>query len=185
MRKPFHIYIFSTFLLFFCSCGSKDKETQTPPQQEQNIDEVRSLSEYNFTDSLTQGSHRIVYTITRKPDDELPIVVDEDGLKYKDNRYTLVILKDGTTLFNKSFTKSDFRAMINKDFQKYAIMDGLRFDRAEDGKLLFNTSVSYPESDMSAPFILTIGPDGSHSIVPDTSIDEDVPAPTPVEDTTV
>jgi len=177
-----HTIPFAIMLLLMASCGTKDKETQAPPQQEQNTEEVRSLTNYNYTDSLMQGSHKVVYTITRQPDDDLPIVVDEDGLKYKDNRYTLVVLKDGKTLFNKSFTKADFKAMLDKDFQKYAIMDGLRFDRAEDGKLLFNTSVSYPESDMSAPFILTIGPDGSHSIVPDTSIDEDLPAPTPVEE---
>ena len=176
-----HTFSYALALLFMVSCGSKKTETQEAPQSEQNIDEVRSMPEYNYTDSLMQGSHRIVFTITRQPDDELPIVVDEDGLKYKDNRYTLVISKDGSTFFNKCFTKADFNSKLIKDLQKYGIMDGMRFDHAKEGKLYFNTCVTYPESDMSAPFILTIGPDGSYSIEPDTSFDEDIPAPAQIE----
>ncbi|MBR4516678.1 MAG: DUF4738 domain-containing protein, partial [Bacteroidaceae bacterium] len=54
----------------------------------------------------------------------------------------------------------------------YGIMDGMSFNHAEEGKLYFNACVSFPESDMSCPFILTIGPDGSYTITPDTSFDE-------------
>ena len=58
-------------------------------------------------------------------------------------------------------------------FKKYGIIDGMRFNRAEEGKLYFNTCVSYPESDMSRPFILNIGPDGSYMILPDDDLDEE------------
>lgn len=135
------------------------------------------MPEYAYTDSLMQGSHKIVYSITGSADDDLPEVVDEDGAKYKDNRWKLVITKDGKSLFNRSFTKADFRSQLSKEFQKYGIMDGLRFNRAEEGKLYFNTCISFPESDMFCPFILTIGPDGSYTITPDTSVeDEELPS---------
>ena len=178
MKKPFLIFIASCSLISLASCGPQKVETQETEQTEQTADEIRCMSDLNYSDSLMQGSHKVVYAITGRPDDELPIVVDEDGIKYKDNRFKLVITKDGKTLFDRSFTKADFKSMLSKNFQKYGIMDGLRFNRAEDGKLLFNTCVSYPESDMLCPFILTIGPDGSHRIDPDTSADEDTP-PTP------
>ena len=103
-------------------------------------------------------------------------MVDEDGTKYKDNRYNLLVTKDGQTLFQRSFTKADFKSQLSSDFQKYGIMDGLRFNHIEDGKLIFNTCVSFPDSDMSCPFILAIGPDGSYTISPDTSIDEELPS---------
>lgn len=181
-----HTIPFAIMLLLMASCGSKKDETQETPQQEQDINAVRSLSNYNYTDSLNQGSHKVIYTITRQPDDELPIVVDEDGLKYKDNRYTLVIIKDGSTFFNKSFTKNDFKTKLPKDFIKYGIMDGLRFDRAEEGKLYFFATVTYPElDDMSRPFILTIGPDGSHQIEIDTSPDMEVPETARVDESDV
>ena len=89
-------------------------------------------------------------------------------------------LKDGGKLFDRSFTKADFKSMLSEEFQQYGIMDGLRFNCAEDGKLLFNTCVSYPDSDMSCPFFLVIGPDGSYVITPDNTIDEDLP-PAPEE----
>ena len=168
------------FLLLLFSCTQQKTETQETIQTvEQTVDEIHSLPDYAYTDSLMQGSHEIIYSITSEPDDELPMVVDEDGVKFKDNRYNLEIKKDGQTLFSRSFTKADFSTMLSKDFQKYGIMDGLRFNHAEDGKLYFNTCVSYPDSDMSCPFLLTIGPDGSYTITPDTTIDEEDTPPAP------
>ena len=52
-------------------------------------------------------------------------------------------------------------------------MDGLRFNHAEEGKLYFNTCVSFPDSDMTCPFILTIGPDGSFTLAPDPTFGEE------------
>ena len=171
------IFAFSFSLVFLFSCNNKKTETQEITQAEQPADEIHSLKKYAFTDTLMQGSHKVIYTITSQPDDELPMIVDEDGVKYKDNRYKLVIIKDGNTLFNHSFTKADFKSLLSSNFQKYGIMDGMRFNHAEEGKLYFNTCVSYPDSDMSCPFILTIGPDGSYAISPDTTVDdEDLPS---------
>ena len=179
LTMKYYIVIATSALLLFASCGNKKTETQETAQTEQSADEVHSLNDYAYTDTLMQGSHKVVYTITSQPDDELPVVVDEDGVKYKDNRYKLLIVKDGRTLFDRSFTKTDFKSMLSNDFQKYGIMDGLRFNRAEEGKLYFSTCVSYPDSDMSCPFILTIGPDGSYTITPDTSLDDEDCPPAP------
>jgi len=184
MKKPlyFSLFTFSVSLFVFTSCTQQKKQdTQGVIPTEQSIDEVHSLNEYAYTDSLMQGSHKVVYSITSQPVEELPVVVDEDGTKYKDNRYNLEITKDGRTLFNRSFTKADFRSMLSKEFQNHGIMDGMRFSHAEEGKLYFNTCVSYPDSDMSCPFILTIGPDGSYTITPNTTLDEDDVPPTPDE----
>ena len=175
MKNYSPILLFSCSLILLFSCTPQKTETQETPQTEQTTDEVRSLPDYAYTDSLMQGSHKVVYNITSEADEELPEVVDEDGIKYKDNRFNLVITKDGRTLFSRSFSKADFHSLLSKDFLKYGIMDGLRFNHAEEGKLYFNTCVSLPDSDMSCPFILTIGPDGSYTITPDTSVDEDVP----------
>ena len=178
MKNLSYIFIISFLHYFIISCSPQKAEKQDATQTELSADEPHSLPDYAYTDSLMQGSHRVVYSITSQPDDELPEVVDEDGVKYKDNRFSLVITKDGKTLFSRSFTKADFRSLLSKDFQKYGIMDGLRFNHAEEGKLYFNTCVSLPDSDMSCPFFLTIGPDGSYTITPDTTIDEDA-LPTP------
>ena len=178
MKKPFLIFSLSYSLILLSSCTPQKTEKQETLPTEQAVEEVRSIPDYDYTDSIMLGSHKVVYTIACQPDDNLPVVVDEDGVKYKDNRYTLDTTKDGNTLFSRSFTKADFRSQLSEEFQEYGIMDGMRFNHAEDGKLYFNTCVSYPESDMTCPFFLTIGPDGSYTITPNTAIDEDdVPPP--------
>lgn len=173
MKKSSLIILFSYSLVFFTSCGPQKVEKQENDQAEQAGDGIRRLPDYAYTDSLMQGSHKVVYTITSQPDEQLPEVVDEDGVKFKDNRFQLLIMKDGKQLFNRSFTKADFKSQLSEDFQKFGIMDGLRFNHAEEGKLYFNTCVSFPDSDMSCPFILTIGPDGSYTITPDTTFGEE------------
>ena len=166
-------------LVFLASCGPQKIEQEGSDQTDQDNDGVWELPNYAYTDSLMQGSHKVVFTITSQPDEELPEVVDEDGVKYRDNRFNLLIVKDGRTLFERSFTKADFKSKLSEDFQKYGIMDGLRFHHAEEGKLYFNACVSFPESDMIYPFLLTIGPDGSFKLAPDTTFgeeDEDFPS---------
>ncbi|MBQ9295389.1 MAG: DUF4738 domain-containing protein [Bacteroidaceae bacterium] len=172
MKKTYLIYLFSSLALL-SSCGPQKAETDEQQQAEQTENEVRSLPDYAYTDSLMQGSHKVVYAITSGADSTLQIVQDEDGTKYADNRFKLVVTKDGKTLFGRSFTKGDFKSQLPEDFQKYGIMDGMRFHHAEEGKLYFSTCVSFPDSDMSCPFILTIGPDGSYTITPDTSLPEE------------
>lgn len=161
-------------LLLVASCGEKKQAQNETIQTEVTEDEVHSILAYEYTDSLMQGSHRVVYTITSEADESLPLVVDEDGTKYNDNRICLEIVKDGSILFRRYFTKADFAGSLGSDFQQHGLMDGLRFNRAEEGKLYFNACVSLPDSDMSCPFILTVGPDGSYTIAPDTTVpDED------------
>lgn len=179
--KHSHILLFSFSLVCMVSCEQKKEIQENNQTTEQATDEIHSLLAYAYTDSLMQGSHKVVYSITSEADDELPTVVDEDGIKFKDNRFKLVIKKDEKQFFCQSFTKGDFKSQLSEDFQKYGIMDGMRFNHAEEGKLYFNISVSYPDSDMSCPFILTIGPDGSYVITPDTTPDEDCP-PAPKTD---
>lgn len=165
--------VFILLLLFLFSCGPQKTEESGTNQTEQDSVTVRSMPDYTYSDTIMQGSHKVIYTITSGGVDDLPIVVDEDGIKYKDNRWQLVITKDGSQLFNRSFTKADFKSKLSEDFQKYGIMDGLRYNHAEEGKLYFNTCVSFPDSDMSCPFLLIIGPDGSYRLEPDTTFDED------------
>ena len=184
MKKSSLIILFSYSLIFFTSCGPQKIEQEGSDQTDQDNDGVWELPNYTYTDSLMQGSHKVVFTITSQPDEELPEVVDEDGVKFKDNRFQLLIMKDGKQLFNRSFTKADFKSQLPGDFQKYGLMDGLRFNHAEEGKLYFNTCVSFPDSDMSCPFFLIIGPDGSYRIEPNNTLDEDdlPPAPDQMEE---
>ena len=156
----------------FCSCV--DKKGQTDGKDlagtEQQVSEHR-MKEYNLTDSVTLGSHLYVYTIHRQADDSLKVVVDENGDKFVDNYYDLTILKDGGNFFCRRFTKASFASQLDDNFRKNGILDGFRFMSAKEGKLTFGVCVSFPESDMLTPFVLTIGPDASFTLEPDTAPD--------------
>lgn len=160
------------FALAFCACN--DKKGQTDEQgyatAEQQAGEHR-MKDYNLTDSVALGSHLYVYTIHREADDSLTAVVDENGDKFVDNYYDLTILKDGRDFFCRRFTKSSFASQLDDSFRKNGILDGFRFMTAKEGMLIFGVCVSYPESDMSTPFLLTIGLDGSFTLEPDTTPD--------------
>ncbi|MBO7099120.1 MAG: DUF4738 domain-containing protein [Bacteroidaceae bacterium] len=161
-------------LLFpvFCSCGdNKDqKDGQNTLTTEQQAS-VHRMKDYDLTDSVTMGNHLFVYTIHREADDSLKAVVDENGDKYVDNYYDLTILRDGTSFFRRRFTKLSFGNQLDESFRKNGILDGFRYMSAKEGMLTFGVCVSFPESDMSEPFVLTVGPDGSFTLEPDTTPD--------------
>ena len=155
-----------------CSCDAKKGQTDGQMQEstEQQAGEHR-MKDYDLTDSVTLGSHLYVYTIHREADDSLKAVIDENGDRYVDNYYDLTILRDGGTFFRRRFTKSSFGSQLDDNFRKNGILDGFRFMSAKEGQLTFGVCVSFPESDMSTPFVLTIGPDGSSTLEPDTAPD--------------
>ncbi|MCF0197670.1 MAG: DUF4738 domain-containing protein [Bacteroidaceae bacterium] len=125
------------------------------------------MDEYHLTD--TAGSY--VYELHRQPTDSVPAVHDEFGDVYVDNRYVLRISRAGNQFFCQEFTKRSFKSRLDKNFYENAIFDGFRFTKHEGGKLYFSVCVSYPDSDLSQPFILCVSPDGSFTIEQDNSPD--------------
>ena len=71
MKTKSLILLLSISLISFCSCGPQKNETQGSDQTEQTDDGIHRMSDYAYTDSLMQGSHKVVYTITRQPDENL------------------------------------------------------------------------------------------------------------------
>lgn len=162
----------SIVALAFCACNDKSgqKEGQSTANTERQASEHR-MKDYDLTDSVTLGSHLYVYTIHRQADDSLKVVVDENGDKFVDNYYDLTIVRDGANFFRRRFTKLSFGSQLDESFRKNGILDGFRYMSAKEGKLTFGVCVSYPESDMSEPFLLTVGPDGSFTLEPDMAPD--------------
>ena len=157
---------------FLLSACHSDKKSNIIVESQANYEpQEHRMPDYNFSDTVCMGSHQFVYTIHREPDESLPKVKDEMGDSYLDNFYQLSIERDNATFFERRFSKSDLRPYLGRDFQRNGIMDGFRFISADNGRLQFGLCVSYPESDMSAPFILTIGSDASFTIVSDDVMD--------------
>ena len=177
MNKKIHtllIISISQFLIFsLSSCGNKDKEKDTWTAPEHEV-VTRQMPDLELTDSAKNGGNTYVYSILRTPSDSLPRVKDDMDDLYKDNTIRLTLRRNGSVYFDKTFTKATFAQSIDKDFYNNAILDGIRFLRVEPGQgLIFSFAVSYPDSDMSVPFLMTISDAGAFSFIKDENLDHE------------
>ena len=144
--------------------GRKERETiELLPVAEQDT-VTHSMASCDYSDSIQAWGSPVTFLIHREPCDSMPVVTDQYGTKYKDNLFVLTIEKDGQPFFRRKFTKNDFCHLMSSDFRQQGMFDGFRCAGFEDGKLVFGTCVSYPESDMTQPFLVVIARDGSCSI---------------------
>lgn len=157
--------------LLASACG-KDKKADDTWVAPQHETVVRQMADYHLTDSITLGDHCYRYDITRVASDSLAKVRDDMDDLFSDNTIQLTLWRDGRAYFDHTFTKGTFASAIDDTFYRSAILDGIRFLRAEPGRgLTFSFAVSYPESDMSMPFLLTITDQGTFSFVKDDTLD--------------
>ena len=163
----------------FCACSeSKKSDTSEAGKIKTNKKEsiLHRLPALYVQDTTTVGSNLYTWVIDRKACDTLAVVTDEMGDRYADNVLKISVKKNGVSLFSRTFRKTDFTHLLDKDFMKYAILDGCRFLDIHEGMVTFSLAVSYPDSDMSRPFKLNIGPDGSYMIVKNDDMEEDYEA---------
>ncbi|MBO7347825.1 MAG: DUF4738 domain-containing protein [Bacteroidaceae bacterium] len=154
--------------------GCKDKNVQqdnTPKTQEAMLS--RKIPDLHTTDTCNAEGHRFVYTVDRISNDSLGYVIDEFGDKFSATTLTIGVTRDGSRMFSHTFTKASFKAYLTEEFLDNSIVDGCRFMKVEGGNVYFELAVSYPDSDMSQPFLLTIAPDGSYKLSKDDSLFEE------------
>ena len=179
----FLICSFSLLLILsFSACTGKEKKAEGWVAPEHEV-VTRQMPELQLTDSTKMGGHTFVYSILRTPCDSLDKVKDDMDDLYLDNTIRLTLRRDGAVFFDRTFTKATFAGSIDKAFYHNAILDGIRFLRAEEGQgLVFSFAVSYPDSDMSVPFIMTISEQGTFSFVKDENLDHDEDDPVYYDD---
>ena len=163
------------------SCSSKKqrediittKYEKPAPQGPIRTDDYKDTKQFRWLD------RDYTCTIERMADDSLPMVKDETGQQFVDNRVRVVITRaDGSKFFDKEFTKVSFDSYINEDYRKTGILEGFVFDRVENSEVRFACSVSRPQSDEFIPLILSVNRMGNIDIKQDTRIDtemEDAP----------
>ena len=110
--------------------------------------------------------------INRTASDSLPMVKDETGQKFVDNRITLVVRRaDGSVAIQKSFTKATFEGYIDAGYRKAGILEGLVFDEVDDQQLKFAASVCLPQTDEYIPLNVQIDNFGNVRIARDSQMD--------------
>ena len=163
--------VLAAMLLVACEKKKTERDIWVMPEHEVI---TRRMPDLRLTDSTVCGSNTYTYEIERVPNDSLPKVTDDMDDLFCDNTIRLTLHRNGTLYFDRTFTKSIFASSIDDNFYQNAILDGIRFMKAETGQgLTFSFAVSYPESDMSVAFLLTITDQGTYSFVKDDNLDRE------------
>ena len=172
------LYFIILFMLaMLSSCGGSISKNDSPtseiqPAEKEVLKAPQFMQDSDITVPVTVGDREFQSNVVRRPDNNLPMVSNEQGQKYVDNRITLTLREGGRLVVSKEFTKSDFMGFLDAGFQRHAILEGLVFDKVEGRNILYAASVAYPESDLYVPFQITITPSGSISIEKSDVMDE-------------
>lgn len=103
--------------------------------------------------------------VQRVPSDSLARVKNDRGEVFVDNRITLRLTRGSEEIFNRTFTKQSFSSLVDAEFMKQAILEGMVFDKTTSQGFIYAVSVSYPQTDLYIPISVTITPDGKMSMV--------------------
>ncbi|MBQ8674000.1 MAG: DUF4738 domain-containing protein [Bacteroides sp.] len=155
-------------LLLLAACGSRqgkeesgirvlmlDGEKTRPPQQ---MEPVSASDEIAFKGKTW---HSI---LTRRPNNDLPLVKNEQGELFVDNEVTLQLLSGGKALVEKTFTKNYFAPWVSVDFLKHAILEGFIFDKVTPQAIHYAVTLCYPQSDLYVPLSVAIAADGKITV---------------------
>ena len=78
----------------------------------------------------------------------------------------------------KTFTKKDFLHLVDANFAKQAILEGIVFNEANEQGICFAASVGHPESDLYQPIRIVVSANGNLAI----SLEEDMMEVTSAEE---
>ena len=113
-------------------------------------------------------------SVSRVAADSLPMVKDEAGQKYKDNRITVSVTRqDGSSVLKRTFAKSAFTQYVDEVFRKNGILASIRFDEVDNGKLEFSVVIALPDAidDVFIPLEMTVDRNGIINIREDDDMD--------------
>lgn len=176
MKRTFYIVALSSFILLG-SCGNKPKEDNPDKilysMEEDSSGGLRRMQSSRVEQDIVWKGKNYRIVIHRAANDSLPKIEDEDGDLFVDNTITLSITRDKSErFFDKTFTKQSFASLMDERFVSHAMLEGMVFDKATDQGLVFAASVSYPQTDLFVPVIITISSSGTMALRKEVSLDE-------------
>lgn len=132
MQRIKYTLPFVALLLTTTACGDKKSEPTANPADttavmtNSNAPYADASLQNEFTAKLGGKSYHI--TISRKADSTLPVVTDELGKQFYDNRVEVNITCDGTDFFHKSYTKEAFADFLSSAEKEGTVLLGMAFD---------------------------------------------------------
>jgi hypothetical protein len=160
-------------LLAACKEKKTTEDIITTRQEMPKLQAPISMQEYRQNTQVEWKGQTYHVDIRRVPVDSLPMVEDEIGQKYVDNRIYLTVMRaDSTVFYNKTFTKNTFASYLDDEFRRNGILEAMVFEKMDDNRLKFAVSVAYPQSeDEFILLTMKLDADGGLTIKRDETID--------------
>lgn len=163
------VYIMTcAWILLLSGCSSQNKngkkEVEVLMQDSTEIAGPQRMQSSDIKETFKYKGQEYRSSVSRRPDESLPIVQNKEGEKFVDNRITLQIVSNGKQIVNKVFTKENFASLVEADFMKYAILEGLVYYKTSSEGIIYAASVCYPQSDLYVPIKLTVTSSGAISM---------------------
>ena len=125
MRNVFYFWIcIAMWLLSACSSQKKEDRGDIQVLMKDSVD-ANGLQRMQVSDSKTSFTYKgkeYQSSVVRRPDDSLPVVINEQGDKFVDNSITLRITSGGKSIVDKVFTKESFASLVDAKFMKHSIL---------------------------------------------------------------
>ena len=131
-----------------------------------------SMQDYRDVKDIIWLGKQYQVEVVRTASDSLPMVKDDYGQQFVDNRISLRIIRsDGSIFCHKTFTKAAFDNCLDNDYRKTGILEGFVFDKVDGNNLLFAASVCHPQTDEYIPIVVTLSNFGDISVALDNSME--------------
>ena len=155
-----------------CSCGSKTDHAasaaDTTASSQSNVPYAEAALTNTYTATLA-GKHFEI-TVKREADQQLPVVTDEVGKQYYDNRVQVDITADGKPFYSHAFTREAFAGFATEQETVGCVLLGMAFDseRSDAHALRLGAQIGQVGIEEGPAFIVEIPLDGgAASIVRD------------------
>ena len=163
-----------TALLLIMAMGCKEEKKSNLPTRQVEVTDpntgVITLRDYTIADTIAINGKVYDYSCRFEPVDSMPILINPQGLEYKESRVSIEISHDSTKVFGKTFYKKDFSNIVPADFLKSSTVVGVNYNYTkrdiDRSAFYFIITVGDPDetSDMSYPIELKVDPNGTFTL---------------------
>ncbi len=178
MKKIFRASALLLFVVLIAACSGKKSESQTSDNDttttaKANTPYANSSQTNDYTARL--GGTDYVVTISRSADTSLPVVTDELGNKFYDNRVNVQVKRGAEQVLNKTFTKENFSEFLTSQSERQGtVLLGMAYDseKSDGHTLRLGAQIGQVGIEEGPAFTVEIPLDGGAvSIVRDTNQD--------------
>lgn len=178
MKLSHILFVFAVMCFVMISCGEKKPANDIIARKSEKKapSAPARMQDYSHKETVDWLGKTYSVEIKRNVDAELPMIVDDSGSKYYDNKITVTVSRsDGSVFFDRSFSKADFSSCLTEGYMKKSALLGIVLDKAEGDNLCFAASVGSPDvlSDEYMPLVMTLSRMGNINIKKDTRLDSD------------